>query len=93
MLVLQQINVLPKGAEIYIYDNDECVLSCKKSKSDGSLIFLSIKESELYYKVYSTFKCHELKAKAYTNNMFGYVDIDRCKIQYLIQIRGESDAG
>lgn len=93
MLVIQQINVLPNGAEIYIYDNDKIVLTCKKSNFDGTLLFSSIKESELYYKVYSTFKCYELKARPYTNNIFGYADIDKYKIHYLIQVRGESDAG
>lgn len=88
MLVLQQIKVLPAGAEIYIYDNDKLVLTCKKSNFDGSLLFSSVKESELYYKVYSTFKCYELKARPYTNNIFGYADIDKYKIHYLIQVRG-----
>lgn len=93
MLVLQQINVLPAGAEIYIYDNDKMVITCKKSNFDGTLLFSSIKESELYYKVYSTFKCYELKARAYTNNINVCTDLDAYKIHYLIQIRGESDEG
>ena len=78
MLVLQQIKVLPAGARIEITDCGKSVMEILKANSDESLIFNSAKESELYYKVYSTFRCCELKA-------FTFVGIS--DVKYYIEVR------
>ena len=83
MLVLQQVNVLPKGAAINIYDMEEHVLGFTKSYHDGSLIFDSMKDEEKYRKVYSTFRVHELSADLSFENEF------ETYLAYFIQIRGE----
>lgn len=93
MLVLQQIKVLPKGAEIYIFDEDKIVISCKKSVEDGSLLFDSVETSERYYKIYSTFKVYELGIQVHTYKVMN-IDLpitEERKIIYCIQIRGECD--
>ena len=79
MLVLQQIKVLPNGARIVITDENKIVMEIKKATSDDSLIFDNVKDSELYYKVYSTFKCAELGA-------FSFIGIS--DVTYYIEVRG-----
>lgn len=94
MLVLQQIKVLPAGAQIIIKDQDKRVLDFSKSFIDGSLKFITANDANLYDKVYSTFKVYGLEAVAYKPTVtFKNCDRKETEIIYLIQIRGESDEG
>lgn len=58
MLVLQQIDVLPAGATFHIVDKDtyKIEVAGEKSKIDNSIIFETVKDADLYNKVYSTFR-------------------------------------
>lgn len=79
MLVLQQIAVLPAGSRIAITDEGKTVLELMKCNSDGSLIFNSVSDSEKYYKMYSIFKCYELR---------GYTLEGINEVKYCIEVRG-----
>ena len=92
MLVLQQIKVLPKGAQIIIKDQDKRVLDFSKSFTDGSLKFNTANDANLYDKVYSTFKVYGIEAVAFVPSI-SLTHCDKTEIIYLIQIRGESDEG
>lgn len=62
MLVLQQVAVLPAGALIVITDEGKEKLKFIKATHDDSLKFDSVYDYELYYKVYSNFRCEKLNA-------------------------------
>ena len=79
MLVIQQINVLPKGARIDIYDGDRLEISIVKAESDGSLIFGKPQDALKYEKIFSVFRVAELKAISYFDGV----------MKYCIQVRGE----
>ena len=66
MLVLQQIEVLPAGAEFHIVDRDtyKVEVAGEKSKIDNSLIFESAKDADLYNKIYSTFRVSGIDVSA-----------------------------
>ena len=81
MLVLQQIKVLPKGAEIIIYDGFDIVLDFKKSNVDGTPLFDDIRDADKYDKVYSTFKVHCLNGYIYNPSP------QKERVIYQIQIR------
>lgn len=83
MLVLQQIKVLPAGAHFIITDEGYIQTEGYKSESDDSIIFLTAYEADKYYKVYSTFRVSELKAK------LGVKLNNEQTIDYIIEIRGE----
>lgn len=87
MLVLQQVKVLPKGAEIIIYDGFDIVSHFEKSEVDDSLKFNNVKDAERYDKVFSTFKVYGLKGYIF-NPSITFSNVD-CKILYIIQIREE----
>lgn len=61
MLVLQQVDVLHKGANIAIYDGNKLEVAFEKSVVDGSLIFDSANDADRYNKAFSTFRVYEVK--------------------------------
>lgn len=61
MLVLQQVDVLHKGANIAIYDGNKLEVAFEKSVVDGSLIFDSANDADRYNKVFSTYRVYEVK--------------------------------
>lgn len=79
MLVIQQINVLPKGSRIGIYDMDKLELSIVKAESDGSLIFGKPQDAIKYEKCFSVFRVAELRAISYFDGV----------MKYCIQVREE----
>ena len=85
MLVLQQVKVLPKGAEIILYDGFDIVLQFKKSCADGTPLFDHISDAEKYDKVYSTFKVYCLNGYIFDPSItFRHLDT---KVIYQIQMR------
>lgn len=81
MIVLQQIKVLPGGANFIIKDEGRTELQGFISKDDHSIGFLTAYEADKYNKVYSVFKVLELKA-VLGCKVNGHQEID-----YIITVR------
>lgn len=75
MIVQQQINVLPAGCVFKIMDEHRPAVTGMIARSDKTPMFDNIRDSELYYKVYSRFHVTLLDVNVNTDGLIFIINV------------------